>query len=85
MNVKLIVFSSVVTTLVGGMLGLAIAKMRPSPYTNIAIYQNFEQKYIIVGAITGLTIGASQEAIRQLKRQREEEENAAARAQEFFK
>jgi flagellar motor component MotA len=73
MNTKLIVFSSIVTALVGTGIGFVLANMFPSPYTG-KLYQDLDQKYELIGAATGLLLGGSQEALRQLKKQRDEEE-----------
>jgi hypothetical protein len=38
------------------------------------MYQHMDQKYAVIGAVAGLLFGASQESIRQLKKQRDQEE-----------
>ncbi|MBW4698749.1 MAG: hypothetical protein KME03_12800 [Aphanocapsa lilacina HA4352-LM1] len=68
MNVKLIVFSAVITAIVGAVLGLGVAHLRPTPYT-ADLYQNLPQKYALVGAVAGLLIGAGQECLRQMQQQ----------------
>ncbi|WP_375496518.1 hypothetical protein [uncultured Nostoc sp.] len=74
MNARLIAFSGFVTTVVGGASGLIIANLFPCPYRS-EIYQHLEQKYALVGAVAGLLIGSSQEAIRELKQERDAEED----------
>ncbi|MEH2318795.1 hypothetical protein [Nostoc sp.] len=74
MNVRLIAFSGFVTAFVGGGLGFLIANLFPCHYTS-QIYQHLEQKYAIVGAFAGLVIGSSQEMIRELKQERDAEED----------
>lgn len=73
MNLRLIVFSGVVTAVIGSGLGLVLANMFPTPYTS-SFYQNLDRKYAAAGAVAGLLFGSSQEALRQLKKQREQEE-----------
>ncbi len=73
MNKKLILFSGILTSLVGVGLGLVIASMFHSPYTSQP-YQGLSQKYMIIGGVTGLLLGGSQEALRQMKHQRDEQE-----------
>jgi uncharacterized membrane protein YgaE (UPF0421/DUF939 family) len=74
MNIKLIIFSGIVTALVGSGVGVVMATMFPTPYTSAA-YQDLDQKYAVIGAVAGLALGGSQEALRQLKKQRDEEES----------
>ncbi|ESA37489.1 hypothetical protein N836_02955 [Leptolyngbya sp. Heron Island J] len=73
MNLKLITFSSIVTTIACAIIGVAAAEIGATNYES-EIYKHLHRKYAIVGALAGLVIGASQEAIRQLKEIREQEE-----------
>ncbi|MBN3958081.1 hypothetical protein [Nostoc sp. NMS8] len=73
MNAKLIVFSGFVTAFVGAGIGFITANLLPCPYTS-QMYKGLEQKYTIVGAVAGLLIGSSQEMIRELKQERDAEE-----------
>jgi outer membrane lipoprotein SlyB len=72
MNAKLIVFSGIVTAAVGAGLGIVIANLAPTPYTDL--YRHLDQKYAVIGAVAGLLVGASQESLRELKQQRDQEE-----------
>jgi uncharacterized membrane protein YgaE (UPF0421/DUF939 family) len=74
MNAKLITFSGIVTAFLGAGIGFVIAHLLPCPYTS-QIYQDLEQKYAIFGAVAGLLIGSSQEMIRELKQERDAEED----------
>ncbi|UBF29749.1 hypothetical protein K9N68_23155 [Kovacikia minuta CCNUW1] len=76
MNIKKIVFSGIVTGAVGTGLGLVMLALAPVPYTGKP-YQNLERTYVVIGGIAGLLIGSSQETIRQLKKQRDQEEAIA--------
>jgi hypothetical protein len=71
MNSKRIIFSGIVTALLGAGIGWVIGRALPSPYT-AEIYRGLERKYLVVGATLGLIFGCSQEALRQLKQQSEE-------------
>jgi hypothetical protein len=73
MNLKLIVFSSLITAIIGAMLGFAVGEVFSPKYTS-EIYQDTPRKYAVVGGVAGLIIGGCQESIRQLKKQRDEEE-----------
>ncbi|MCW5317100.1 hypothetical protein GTQ43_25795 [Nostoc sp. KVJ3] len=73
MNPRLIAFSGLMTAFVGGGIGFIIANLFPSPYTS-QMYQHLDQKYAIFGAVAGLVIGSSQEVIRELKQERDAEE-----------
>jgi hypothetical protein len=76
MNTKKIVFSGMVTGVVGVGLGLVVLALAPCPYTGKP-YQNLDRTYTLIGGIAGLLIGASQETIRQLKKERDYEEAIA--------
>jgi len=73
MNFKLIAFSSLITALIGAVLGYAVGNVF-QPKFNSKISQNLNRQYAVVGGIAGLVTGGCQEAIRQLKQQRDEEE-----------
>lgn len=73
MNAKLIAFSGVITACVGTGIGFAAAELFPCPYTS-QLYQDLGKKYAIAGAVAGLLIGSSQEMIRELKQERDAEE-----------
>jgi len=73
MNFKLIVFSSLITALIGAMIGFAAGGLFRPKFSS-QIYRNIHRNYTVVGGVTGLIIGGCQESIRQLKKQRDEEE-----------
>jgi Na+(H+)/acetate symporter ActP len=66
MNTKLILFSGVVTALVGSGIGFTAAGLFPTPYSS-QMYQNLDRKYAIVGCVAGLLVGSCQEMIREAK------------------
>ena len=74
MNYKRIIFSSLITAVLGTGIGWVIGRAIPNHYT-AEIYQNLGRKYAIVGGSVGLVMGYTQEALRQLKEQREREES----------
>jgi hypothetical protein len=68
MNIKLVIFSGI-----GAMVGLSASELaRPKYQSNI--YQHLHSKYAVAGAVVGLLAGTGQEAVRQLKKQRDKEE-----------
>ena len=79
MNFKLIIFSGVVTAMVGVVLGLATAEMsrgelQPIKLTNNQFKQDLVYKhYGLIGASIGLIVGISQECVRELKYIKEQE------------
>ncbi|UZQ55557.1 hypothetical protein OOK60_05650 [Trichothermofontia sichuanensis B231] len=73
MNRKLIVFSALFTAVIGAVIGLAAARMHHGCFAS-SLYQDLGRKYAIAGATAGLLVGAGQEAVRQLKHQRDTEE-----------
>ncbi len=82
MNTRLIIFSSVVTSILGAGLGLVLASVAPTQYTG-EMYQHLDHKYAVIGAVAGLLFGASQESIRQLKKQRDQEEALTKHVDQF--
>ncbi|MFB2837696.1 hypothetical protein [Floridanema evergladense] len=79
MNFKLIVFSSLITALIGATIGFAIGGLS-RPRFNSQIYRDIHRNYAVVGGVTGLIIGSCQESIRQMKKQRDEEEREGKEA-----
>lgn len=65
MNFRVIIFSGIMTALIGAMMGLAVAK----------IAQREERKPILIigGATLGFVIGAFQSSILQRQKLRDEE------------
>ena len=53
-----------------------MASLAPTQYKGV-IYQNLDRKYAVIGTVAGLMFGASLEAIRLLKQQRDREEAIA--------
>ncbi|OKH39999.1 hypothetical protein NIES2119_03360 [[Phormidium ambiguum] IAM M-71] len=80
MNFRLIVFSSLTTALIGATIGLAVGGLY-SPRFSSQIYRNIHRNYALVGGLGGLVIGGCQEVIRQLKKQRDEEETEGKRTE----
>lgn len=79
MNIKLVIFSGVITALIGAVIGLAAAKIGSRDFNQLRyesqFYQNLNERYYaLVGASLGFAVGVGQECIRELKTQREDEE-----------
>jgi hypothetical protein len=67
MNRKRIIFSGIVTALLGAGIGWIVGRaLFPSPY-----YRSLGVKYAVVGAVGGSLLGLAQESVRQLKQQRD--------------
>lgn len=73
MNKRRIFWTGIIVSGIGAGLGLVLATLFSTPYTSKP-YRNLERIYIIVGAAGGLILGSSQEAVRQLKEERDAEE-----------
>lgn len=65
MNIRVVIFSGIMTALIGAMIGLAL--------TTISHRERRKPIIIVGGASLGFVIGTFQEAVRQQKRQRDEE------------
>ena len=61
MNIRCIIFSSVITCIIGAILGIAVAEINQSD----RFHPQAHAHYAWAGAFLGLVIGAGQEAIRQ--------------------
>jgi hypothetical protein len=76
-NLRMIVFSGVVTALIGSMIGLAAARIGQRDFNQLRFesqaYQDLHGKYALIGAGLGLAAGIGQECVRELKEQRKEE------------
>lgn len=76
MNFKLVIFSGLLTAMVGGVLGVAAAEI--CNYKSNQVYHSIQEKqidpiYVAVGATMGLIVGAGQEIVRELKEIYEDE------------
>jgi len=74
MNVKLILFSAIVTAGVGAVIGLGVAEIRSASYFDRASSHSLHQRYAIVGTGVGFLFGAGLESVRELKKQQDREE-----------
>lgn len=81
MNKRRILFSGLITSTVGVGLGLVMLQLAPTPYAS-SMYGNLKRDYLIIGGIAGLLLGSSQETIRQLKRQCDQDEAIANQCHE---
>lgn len=77
MNIRLIIFSGIITALIGAVIGLAATKIGQDDFNKLQYespyYQNLQSKYVLVGSGLGLAIGLAQECVRELKNQRDRE------------
>ncbi len=69
MKFSRIIFSGIITSLVGLVLGIAIAKINHADQRPNAFSQ-----YATIGTVMGLIVGSAQETIRQLDKISQEEE-----------
>jgi hypothetical protein len=74
MNPKLLLFSGIVSMVIGTGLGFILATLLPTPYRG-GIYIGQKPGFMLVGAIGGFLFGVSIEALRELKEQRDREED----------
>ncbi|WOD37030.1 hypothetical protein [Nodosilinea sp. E11] len=70
MNYRHIVFSSLITSVIGILFALVVLKVAAPPFQSQR-YQQLTQSYPWIGAVSGLAAGASVNAVFQLKSQRD--------------
>lgn len=73
MNGRRILFSAIVTAVLGAVLGVVLVEIRPSHYADRAVHSSHLRE-AIVGAVVGLLAGAAQESVRELKHQQDRAE-----------
>ncbi|OWY67096.1 hypothetical protein B7486_33090 [cyanobacterium TDX16] len=77
MKLRLIIFSGIVTALVGVVVSLAATKIGQRNFNQLQYesqsYQNLHKKYALIGASLGFLVGAGQECLRELKTARDRE------------
>ena len=71
MNYRLIVFTGIMTALIGAMLGVAVSRM--ADHATVVRRELSGKRFAVVGASLGFVIGAGYEAVRQEKTAREDE------------
>ena len=71
MNIKLIIFSGIMTALVGAVIGLAATKIGQRNFNQLEYegqyYKGLHEKYVLIGVDLGFAVRAGQECIRELK------------------
>ncbi len=67
MNIKMVVFSGIMTALIGAMIGIAVAE--------IAQRETREKIVVVTGATLGFFIGSGFQAIKQQEKERYQDEN----------
>ncbi|MBL1173601.1 hypothetical protein [Pantanalinema sp. GBBB05] len=72
MNYKRLIFAGGVTMAIGIALGIILVVLLPSRYSG-GFYQKRQPIFITVGAALGLLVGTSQEAIRQLQQNQDQQ------------
>lgn len=80
MNIRLITFGSLLSAIIGAVLGLSMADLsytsNPSQILNPVEekYERMNYQWVYIGAIGGFVIGIGQELIREINQQQEKEE-----------
>jgi hypothetical protein len=75
MNVKMVLFSGILTALVGSIIGLASANIGQRDFNQLRFeseyYQYLHNRYALIGAGIGFAVGVTQECVRELQMQQE--------------
>ena len=73
MNIKMVLFSGILTALIGSVIGLASAEIGQPDFNQLRFrseyYQNLKNNYALYGAGIGLAVGIAQECVRELQQQ----------------
>ena len=72
MNTKLVIFSGLMTALVGAVLAIAATEIDKSNYES-KFSKELEGYYFVIGTAAGFTFGVGQEYMKELKKQRNKE------------
>jgi hypothetical protein len=76
MNLKMVMFSGVLTALIGSVIGLASAEIGQKDFNQLKFegryYQDLHNKYVLFGASIGFAVGIAQECVRELHIKQEE-------------
>lgn len=79
MNGKRILFSALMTAMIGFVIGLGLVKLgQPDPNQlkfDTVTYRQWMRRYGFFGLGVGFCVGAGQEYLRQAKKLRDQEEN----------
>ena len=75
MNNRLIIFSGIMTALIGAVIGLAATKIGQPNFNQLQYsgqyYQDLYKKYALIGAGIGFAVGVGQASVRELKAERD--------------
>lgn len=67
MNIRMVIFSGIMTALIGAMIGLAVS--------NIAQKETREKIVVVTGATLGFFLGSGFQAVKQQETERYKDEN----------
>ncbi len=77
MNIRLVVFSGVITAFIGAVIGLAAAQIGQRNFNQLKFegqyYQDLHNRYALIGASVGFVVGVAQECVREMKSQQEDD------------
>jgi hypothetical protein len=78
MNIKLIIFCGLVTSVLGAVMGLAVGEISRGDLRQIRyesqFYHNLHNKYpLIIGAGLGFAIGVAEECVRELQKKKDQD------------
>lgn len=77
LNIKQISFTTVVTAVVGLLMGLALAEIGDQRYVS-SPYRDLPVKLALAGAALGAAVGAGQETVRELNQHQAEDQAKAS-------
>jgi len=77
MNYRLIIFSGIITALIGGVVGLGVSHLGQPSFTQdryqTAFYERLYNSYFWIGSGVGLLVGMGQECVRQSQKERQKQ------------
>lgn len=79
MNIRLIIFSGIITGIIGGVIALAISHLGQPEFNQLKyqsqVYRDIQRRSFVIGLVFGVAVGMGQECVRQANHQKNQNIN----------